>query len=179
MNSFEKFDIELSHYDRKTHAPSYASVDVHKLAALVQSRLRISPHDFSVIALSKGSDFVTQSVAGIADWHKYVQACCDHLRARGPVVTVTASGAIVDVARADSMLRSLETLGKRVAPKYTSAKHLHRLAWNLCYFALGVGGRAGALERLENYGWRVVEGVMKPDERAATVASAPKLEFVC
>lgn len=178
MNSFPGLKVELSHYDRKTQAPSYAAVDVHALSGLVSSRLRVSHHDFSAIAISKGSDFVTQSMGGIADWHKYMQTCCDHLRARGPVVTVTASGAAVDVARADSMLRSLQTLGKRVAPKYTSARHLHRLAWNVAYFALGVGGRAGdALERLDGYGWRIVDSVMRPDDRAATVASAPKIEI--
>jgi hypothetical protein len=175
LNGFPQLIVELSHYDRKTHAPSFATIDVHQLGELVQSRLRISPHDFSVISISKGSDFVQQSVAGIADWHKYVQACCNHLRAKGPVMTVSASGATVDIARADAMFRSLETLGKRVAPKYVTARHLHRLAWNAAYFALCAGGKGGALERLEQYGWRIVDGVMRPDERPATVASTPRI----
>lgn len=179
LNAFPGLLVELSHYDRKTGAPSYALVDAHALAAAVERRLRITKHDFAVVALSKGSDFVTQSMAGIADWAKYVNACCSHIKLTSPVVTVAASGARVDVSRADAMLQSLGTLSKRVVPKYDSANHLKRLAWNALYFTYGAGGAASAsLEQLERYGWCVKEGVMCPDETVIGIRGVPAIELV-
>jgi len=176
LNSFPGLFVELSHFDKKAGAPSYALVDAHALAAAVERRLRVTKHDFSVIALSKGSDFVTQSVAGIADWAKYVDACCSHIKLTTPVVTVSASEARVDLVRADAMLRSLGTLGKRVVPKYDSANHLKRLAWNTLYFSYAAKGTASAsLQQLESYGWCVKGGMMGPDERVVGIRSAPAI----
>jgi hypothetical protein len=179
LNAFPGLLVELSHYDRKAGAPSYALVDAHALAAAVERRLRVTKHDFAVVALSKGSDFVTQSMAGVADWTKYVNACCSHIKMTSPVVTVAASGARVDVARADAMLQSLGTLSKRVVPKYDSVNHLKRLAWNALYFSFGAGGAASAsLERLERWGWCVKGGVMCPDETVIGIRGVPAIELV-
>ena len=176
LNSFPGLFVELSHYDRKAGAFSYALVDTHVLATAVERRLRITKHDFSVIALSKGSDFVTQSMAGIANWKTYVDGCCSHIKLTSPVVTVSASGARVDLSRVDDMLRSLGTLGKRVMPKYDSANHLKRLAWNTLYFTYGAGGSAStSLEQLERWGWCVKEGVMCPDETVVAFRGAPAI----
>jgi hypothetical protein len=179
LNSFPGLSIELSHYDRKAGAFSYALVDTHALAAAVERRLRVTKHDFAVVALSKGSDFVTQSMAGIANWKTYVDGCCSHIKLTSPVVTVAASGARVDVVRADAMLQSLGTLSKRVEPKYDSANHLKRLAWNTLYFTYGAGGAASAsLEQLERWGWCVKEGVMCPDETVIGIRGVPAIELV-
>ena len=179
LNAFPGLMVELSHYDRRKSALSYALVDAHALAVAVERRLRVTKHDFAMVALSKGSDFVTQSVAGIADWAKYVDACCSHIKLTTPVVSVAASGARVDVARADAMLRSLGTLGKRVVPKYDSANHLKRLAWNALYFTYGAGGAASAsLERLERWGWCVKDGVMCPDDTVVGIRGVPAIELV-
>jgi hypothetical protein len=179
LNSFPGLSVELSHFDKKAGAPSYALVDAHALAAAVERRLRVTKYDFAVVALSKGSDFVTQSMAGIADWAKYVNACCSHIKLTSPVVTVAASGARVDVARADAMLQSLGTLSKRVVPKYDSANHLKRLAWNTLYFSYAAKGTASAsLEQLERWGWCVKEGVMCPDETVIGIRGVPAIELV-
>jgi hypothetical protein len=176
LNAFPGLLVELSHFDRKAGAMSYALVDAHALATAVERRLRVTKHDFAVVALSKGSDFVTQSVAGIADWGKYVDACCSHIKLTTPVVTVSASEARVDVVRADDMLRSLGTLGKRVVPKYDSVNHLKRLAWNTLYFSYGAGGTAStSLEQLERYGWCVKGGLMSPDETVVAIRGAPAI----
>lgn len=179
LNAFPGLTVELSHYDRKAGAVSYAHVDAFALANAVEKRLRVNRHDFALVALSKGSDFVSQSVAGIADWKKYVDLCCSHIKLTTPVVSVAASGARVDVARADAMLRSLGTLNKRVYPKYDSANHLKRLAWNALYFTYGAGGAASAsLTQLEHWGWCVNDsGMMGPDERVIGIRGAPAIEL--
>jgi hypothetical protein len=178
LNSFPGLLVELSHYDRKAGALSYALVDTHALTTAVETRLRVTRHDFALIALSKGSDFVSQSVAGIADWSKYVLACCSHIQLTSPIMTVEASKATVDVARVDGMLRSLGTMGKRVLPKYEGANHLKRLIWNTLYFSYGAGGLAsGALKNLESYGWCVKDGVMCADDTPVAIKSAHVIDF--
>ena len=115
VNTFPGLYVELSHFDRKLGAASYVDIDTHMLKTNIEKRLRITTHDFVVIAISKGSDFVKQSVAGIANWHDYVKTCSEHIRARGAVVVAaTAREAHVNVARVDTMLHSLGVLSKRV-----------------------------------------------------------------
>lgn len=184
LNSFQGLFVQLSHYDRKQSSLVYALIDVHALVEAVQKRLRISVKDFCIVALSKGSDFVSQSVGGIADWKKYVDACCSHIKATSPAVaSVTVSGSKrtrVDVGRVDAMLRSLETLNKRVCCKYETANHLKRLAWNTFYFAHAVSGDAAIaaqLNRLETFGWSERGGIMQTDDTPAHVRSTPTIEM--
>jgi hypothetical protein len=178
LNAFPGLLVELSHYDRKAGAMSYALVDAHALAAAVEKQLRVTKHEFALISISKGSDFVSQSMAGIANWKTYVDGCCSHIKLTSPVVTVSASGARVDLARADAMLRSLGTLGKRVQPRYESANHLKRLGWNVIYFSFGAGGAASAsLEQLERWGWCVKGGIMCPDESVVGIRGVPAIEL--
>jgi hypothetical protein len=184
LNSFPGLFVQLSHYDRKLSSLVYALIDVDTLSAAVQSRLRISAQDFCIIALSKGSDFVTQSVGGIADWKKYVDGCSSHIKLTSPAVAnVTVSGSKrtrVDVERVDAMLRSLGTVNKRVCCKYESANHLKRLAWNALYFAHAVSGDgavAEQLDRLDRFGWVERSGIMQPDDSPAHVRSVPMIEM--
>ena len=134
--------VQLQHFDRRTRTMVRVTIDAAALAAAVQRALKISLHDWALICISRGTDFVGRGVHRAPAWPRYVEVCSGFLQdARASLVRDEA----LDVTLVSRMLHSAARAGKGGAVAADGA-WVSRARWNLEYWMLAPAGQGGRVK---------------------------------
>lgn len=125
--------VELTHFDRRVRVHIKAVYDSSILKQAIEEQYQISIFEFALLAISKGSDYVTKSITAIPDWAKYFAICIPLIKTR-PCVRVVPEKTTVDLSAVHGLLISASASTKRSKPLFLiNDGHVARVAWHLIY----------------------------------------------
>jgi hypothetical protein len=80
LNSFPGLQVQLGHFDRKTHEYVKVTYDITALNANIVRKHGISVLEWALLCITRGTDYAARSVSGVPDWAKYMDLLCPLLR---------------------------------------------------------------------------------------------------
>jgi len=82
MHGTDTTVVSMSHHEDKHRL----CVSVGDMRGVLRDEYGLTPHEFVVIAILRGTDFVAASLTRLKPWDQFVQRCADLFRSEGPVV---------------------------------------------------------------------------------------------